>query len=90
MGETVMDDDEIFKATMARAEVELKAWTKQNLRPMSELSAWDSEDEVWVEADAEVDLAYELQDEFGDQYPANIIETVAGQLVCDYGDWGRP
>lgn len=85
-----MDEYEIYKATLAEAEVELEAWTKQHLRPMNEISGWDSEDEVWIEADAEVDLANELQDEFGDRYPAAIIDTVAGQLVCDYGDWGRP
>jgi hypothetical protein len=84
-----MDDLEAYQNELAAAKAEMEDWLKRNFTPMQDFSSYDAEDEAWRDEDAEIDVFAELKDEFGDKYDAAIIDTVAGQLVCDYGDWGR-
>ena len=84
-----MDDLEAYRKELATAKTEMGDWLKKNFKPMQELSSYDVEDEVWRDNDVEIDVVAELTDEFGDKYDADMIDTVAGALVCDYGDWGR-
>lgn len=84
-----MFENELYRAEQAAARAEMEPWVLDRYRPMNEISGWDSEDEEWINADAEIDLAYELQNEFGKRYKKRMIDEVAGQLVFESGDWGR-
>ncbi|MBN0978114.1 hypothetical protein JTY93_18710 [Pseudomonas hygromyciniae] len=85
-----MDDLETYRNEMATAKAEMESWLKKNFTPMQDFSSYDAEDEVWRDSDAEIDVVEELTDEFSDKYDAHVIDTVAGELICDYGDWGDP
>lgn len=85
-----MSDYEVYMAEQAPAREEMGKWLKKHFRPMQEISGWDSEEEAWIDSNAEIDVALELQEEFGVRYLQRTIDEVAGELVNQYGDWGRP
>jgi len=85
-----MSDYEVYLAEQAPAREEMGNWLRKNFRPMQEISGWDSEEEEWIEAHAEIDVALELQEEFGGKYLERTIDELAGEFVNEDGDWGRP
>lgn len=66
---------------------EMRRWVKLTYSPLIQFAFHDSESEngySWPD----VDIVYELQAEFGDKYPEELIEEVAGKLEAEEGPWG--
>ena len=65
----------------------MKTWTRETYTPLVNFAFYDSEAEngySWPD----VDLAYELEEEFGGRFPPELIQDVAIELELDDGPWG--
>ena len=78
-GKARMNDVESYRAELTAARKEIEPCLTERSRPMVKIST----------RDAEIDVAFELQEEFGSRYTKRTIAEVAGLLAHDQGDWGR-
>lgn len=85
-----MDEDDIYKATRARATVELKDWAELKFQRMTEAAGagWDPEEQDWLGDNEVIDMEKKLLAKFRGKYPKDIIVAIAGELNFD-GDWTR-
>lgn len=76
---------QIFDPEAARDE--MCEWVRSRFTRLIEFAYYDSESEngySWPD----VDINMELQEEFDQQFPSNLIEEVASYLECE-GPWGE-
>jgi hypothetical protein len=66
---------------------EMEEWVRSNLSPLINFAFYDNESEngfAWQDED----LSNELQQEFSEKYPLELIEKVALDLEMSEGPWG--
>ena len=71
----------------ADATQEMKEWARRRFTPLIEFAFYDSESEngfAWPE----VDIAYELEEQFGGRFPSEMIRKIGIDLEVDEGPWG--
>lgn len=65
----------------------MKDWARANYTPLIEFAYHDSESPTgysWPD----VDMAYELSEEFSGRFPDDLIQDVGNDLDVDQGPWG--
>jgi len=69
------------------AKDEMREWVRRKFTPLIDFALYDNESEngfAWPD----IDLNEELQDQFADKYPLELIEEVALNLEMNHGPWG--
>lgn len=69
------------------AKEDIRSYAREHFSPLNDFAFFDSESESGF-AWPEVDLDMELQDAFADQYPIDLINEVAADLLLQHGPWG--
>jgi hypothetical protein len=80
-------DKAVRTVVVVDAVATMKAWTRETYTPLVNFAFYDSEAEngySWPD----VDLAYELEEEFGGRFPPELIQEVAIELELEDGPWG--
>ncbi|MBC3832407.1 hypothetical protein H8K33_12950 [Undibacterium amnicola] len=65
----------------------MTTWIRVTYTPLVNFAYYDSESETGFSL-PDVDLAYELEEEFGGRFPSELIQDVAADLEVDEGPWG--
>lgn len=67
---------------------EMQDWVRKKFTPLIDFAFYDSESPNGYAAD-DIELIYELQDEFSDKFPDWLIQEVASDMEANHGPWGQ-